>query len=263
LLGACAGGESARDGGSLGDDGGAVFDSNDGPEADALAWRIVLGAVSAAERADPQAALDRLGEQTGLSGLELGERGGDPLIVFGRYAAPDSREAQRDFERIRGVTVGGERPFAQAFFLPPNLEAARGRQAAYDLRNARERFGRDAVYTLQVGMYARGDNRPASTSELIEFRRLAERAVEQLRAEGQPAFYYHGPTGSMVTVGLYGPEDHDPATNPPLESARLRAVREQFPNSLLNGLGVKTRARTPDGRVVERLQASFLVAVPN
>ncbi len=228
-----------------------------------LAWRISLGAVPPADRADPTTLIQRLERSTGLRGIEVATRKGDSVLVYGQYPSPETPQAQRDLERVRTAEADGGRPFAGAFFLPPELDAAAaGRKAAWDLRNARDNFGSDAIYTLQVGMYARGDNQPAAPDELLEFRRLAERAVEQLRSEGQPAFFYHGPTGSMVTIGLYGEADHDPETNPPLESPRLREAREQFPNALLNGRGVKTRGRTGDGRIVERLQSSFLVAVP-
>ena len=243
-------------------DAAGVFEGASTDRLDEVTWRIVLGAVGEANRDDAAGFAAGLESATGLRGIELGERAGSPILVYGRYGSPDAADAQRDLARVREIEVDGARPFVRAFFLPPSLDAARGRNAAYDLRNARQRFGADAVYTLQVGAYSRGDGRPPTPENVLEFRRLAERAVEQLRAEGQPAFYYHGPSGSTVTVGVYGPEDHDPSQTPPLESQRLRAARAEFPNALLNGLGVKQRLRDRNGRIVERLQPSFLVAVP-
>lgn len=263
----CAGGgpgQAERPRADLRQQARAVFGADAVPaNAADLAWRIALGVVPAPDRAEPGPLIRRLERSTGLQGIEVGTRKGEPILVYGRYPSPETPEAQRDLDRVRSVEADGARPFRGAFFLPPEFDAASsGRKAAWDLRNARDLHGPDAIYTLQIGMYARGDNQPTTPEELLEFRRLAERAVEQLRAEGDPAFFYHGPNGSMVTIGLYGEADHDPATNPPLESPRLRDARERYPNALLNGLGVKAKGRTNDGRVVERLQSSFLVAVP-
>ncbi|MEM1186033.1 MAG: hypothetical protein AAGI53_13665 [Planctomycetota bacterium] len=227
-----------------------------------MTWRLVLGALPADARADPNSFLERLASGTGVRGIEVGERGGSTLLLFGRYGSPEASDAKRDMARLRAVEVNGARPFAGAFFLPPDIEAARGRNAAYDLRNARARFGSEAIYSLHVGVYARGDGRPASPEDLLAFQEAAEEAVEQLRAEGQPAFYYHGPTSSSVTVGVFGTPDHDATVNPPLESRRLREAREAFPHALLNGRGVKQRARDSRGRVVEQLQGSYLVTLP-
>ncbi len=266
-LSGCAGGDTGqadRPRDDLSQQARAVFGADAVPtNADDLTWRISLGVLPATERPEPAPFIQRLERSTGLRGIEVGDRRGEPILVYGRYTSPETRDAQRDLQRVRTIETDGGRPFQGAFFLPPELNAAAtGRKASWDLRNARDLHGPEAIYTLQIGMYARGDNQPTIPEELLEFRRLAERAVEQLRAEGEPAFFYHGPNGSMITIGLYGEADHDPATNPPLESPRLREAREKFPNNLLNGRGVKTRGRTSEGRVVERLQSSRLVAVP-
>jgi hypothetical protein len=115
-----------------------------------------------------------------------------------------------------------------------------------------------------VGIYAREDGKPTSQAEIAEFRRHAEQAVVQLRREGEQAFYYHGPTNSSVTIGLFGDDDFDVQTR--MESPRLRSLRQRHPHNLLNGMGIKRRVTVTDqrGRAVktERLDPSMLVVVP-
>ena len=65
----------------------------------------------------------------------------------------------------------------------------------------------------------------------------------------------------MVTVGVFGERDFDNTTLPPLQSPRLKATREKFPNNLVNGAGLNETLRTETGKM-KRLQSSQLVAIP-
>ncbi|MDX1565257.1 MAG: hypothetical protein R3236_07625 [Phycisphaeraceae bacterium] len=62
----------------------------------------------------------------------------------------------------------------------------------HDLRTAPE----GTYYTLQIAHYENPDN-PA------ERRKRAEEYAQQLREQGEQAFYYHGPNMSLVTVGAF------------------------------------------------------------
>ena len=113
-------------------------------------------------------------------------------------------------------------------------------------------------------MYTRRD-KAATPKEMAEFRKHAELAVTTLRREGEQAFYYHGPTGSMVTVGLFGQDDFDPQAAG-VESPMLKQVRKRYPYNLLNGQGMKenVKVQLEGGGAGEatRMQPSSLVEVP-
>lgn len=229
-------------------------------------WSIVLLAFRGEmQQQDAMRGLGIVQTEWGLPDAYVEKRGEATVVAFGRYQDPKHPSAQADLKRIRAIEVEidrqKERPFEFAFLTPP--ESIPGSVPEFDLRNVQKIHGNWALYTLQIGIYRREDGHP-SPAQIAEFRKLAEDAVLQLRREGEQAFYYHGPTGSTVTIGMFGIEDFDPQIR--LESPRLRKLREQYPHNLLNGMGIKRRVKVTDqsGRQVqtERLDPSMLVAVP-
>ncbi|MFG0305943.1 MAG: hypothetical protein ACF8Q5_06980 [Phycisphaerales bacterium JB040] len=194
-------------------------------------------------------------------------REGSTFLAHGGYTDPQSSQARQDLQRIRSYALTDKpdapRPYAAAFMAPPSPEDLAGSNPNYDLRNVKERFGPDAIYTLQIGIYGSTDRRAPSAEELEAIRRAAEEAVIALRREGEQAFYYHAPSRSTVTVGVYGEDDHDPTTYPRYESARLRAARERHPLNLLNGQGINRIVRDAQGNRVRKPQPSFIVAIPD
>ena len=109
-------------------------------------------------------------------------------------------------------------------------------------------------------MYTRVDGRAPSAQDLSQFRAAAEQAVARLRADGEQAFYHHGPSASTITVGVFGESDHDPAGG--FDSHRPTEARERHPHNLVNGQGFHETLRTDSGQAVRRLQRSQLVAIP-
>ena len=183
-----------------------------------------------------------------------------PMLVYGKFADPRSEAASKEMRRIREITVNEQTPFAGVVMVRErDPRPSNDRIARFDLRNARSLFGDEAVYTLQIGIYAREDNRRPSREDLASFRKSAESAVEALRRAGEAAFFYHGPSSSMVTVGVFAEDDIDLTVAPEIESRRLREVRSRHPYNLLNGAGVRERRR---GGGAESLQASRLVLIP-
>jgi hypothetical protein len=254
-----AGGE-----GGPGGDATRVGGDGKGSLAASAAWTIVLKAYREQDEPDAAAGLARVRAEGGLPEAYLEKRGEATVIAYGRYATPE--EGQKDLSRVHAIEVmlDGERvkPFAGAFLAPP--AAVKGSIPEYDLRNARRLKGDWALYTLQIGVYSRED-KPATAREMEEFRAAAEKAVVQLRREGEQAYYYHGPTRSMVTVGLFGKEDFDAASR--LESPALKALRKKFPYNLQNGAGVKRRVILTDPKTgrqfkQEKLEQSGLVHLP-
>ncbi len=191
----------------------------------------------------------------------LERRGNRIVLASGRYQRIDDPQARADLDRIQGLTIGSERPFARALLSPPPVAEVFGSIPEFDLRNAKSMHRADALYTLQVGIYGRLDRTDPSRSELAEYRKAAEQAAAELRRQGESAFYFHAPTRSMVTVGLFGQNDHDPS-KPTGDSLELRRARERNPYNLHNGSGLKESIPTRSGEKVERLQPSMLVGVP-
>lgn len=228
-------------------------------------YTILLTGVPETMRRRPDVALERVATAVDMPGIRLMEQsaGRPPLIVLGRYTDPDGPEAQRDLRKVRALSVDGRKPFTGAV-LVADVEAvpADTRLARHDLRQAKK-LDDDAVYTLQIGVYAREDNTRPSAADLASFREAAEDAVTRLRREGEEAFFYHGPNGSMVTVGLFNDDDMDTSIVPPIESQRLEDARRRHPNNLLNGRGVRETIRGDTGRAEPRLQPSRLVLIPD
>ena len=182
------------------------------------------------------------------------------MLVYGRYHDPLSERARADSKRIRGITVDEQAPFALAVMVKESdPRPSSGRLSRFDLRNVKGLLGDEAMYTLQIGVYTRDDTARPSRNDLAKFRESAEDAVEQLRRDGVEAFFYHGPTGSMVTVGTFNDGDLDTTVVPPIESTSLRQARAENPHNLLNGRGVRQTRR---GGSDQSLQPSRLVLVP-
>ncbi len=183
-------------------------------------------------------------------------RGRATLVAIGRFDDPASKAAQDELSRVRAVKVGEVLPFASAVMAPPMGDGGvAGTRPDYDLRTAaKEADGRER-YTLQVAAYGAANPLAAPTqAELSEARKAAEQAAAILRAEGEQAYYYHGPQLSMVTVGIFG----DEAVRSP-EPASLSLLKSKFPNNLYNGSGMRSRIR---GQSEKELSRSFLVKVP-
>lgn len=210
-------------------------------------WAIILSVQSgrgALERAE--SAADAIRERFGLASARAVPRTSGAVVVFGGYQNPGDRDAQRDLQRIQSIQLDGARPFRTAF-LAPQGGPAEGSYPELNLNNAKANHGQGAKYTLQIAVYE-SPNRQESM-------RAAEEATLELRRQGEMAFYYHGPTKSMVTLGLFGDRDYNPATG--RQSAELTELQSRYPHNLLNGRTIVERRMGGD-----RTQPSALVAVP-
>jgi hypothetical protein len=218
------------------------------------------------QEATSREGLKKLRAETGLADAYLEKRGTATIIAYGKYSDGASPEARAGLDKVRNTEViisnVKTKPFDRAFLAPP--AEIPGTMPEYDLRQAKKLNGDWVIYTLQMAVYTRRD-KAATPAEMAEFRKAAETAVTQLRREGEQAFYYHGPTGSMVTIGLFGKDDYD-VQNPGVESPELTALRKRYPYNLLNGAGMKEKitVSTQSGKhaKMDRTQPSQLVAVP-
>lgn len=230
--------------------GGAASATNDSVEF----WTIGLKPFAGPDaRIRAEQELARLSRLDGLREAFVLERGPRLVICIGKVSSPNSAEAEALLARVRGVRDEGTRPFANAFYIPPAGAAT----SDLDLRSAPSAYGPTAIYTLQVGAYGRADGVSPTEKDVAEARRKAEEAAAELRRQGELAFYYHGPSMSMVTVGVFGERDIGDSF-----SMELRSMMERFPHNLFNGQGVNQTVLTADGREEQVLQPSFPVLIP-
>ena len=230
------------------------------PDADdSTQWTIVLVTLPNSQLAAQ--VLNTVQSTHGLVGATIQQRAEKFAIAYGRYAGPDDIQAKLDLDRVRELQSGSSRPFAGAYLAPPPASALTGSNKDHDLRTVKQRFGPQALYTLQLGVYGTNNTTP-KPNDIKEFRRAAEQAVLELRAQGERAFYYHAPLRSMVTVGVFGEADFDGSTTPAIESFRLIELRKRYPHNYLNGQGIRETITTDTGQRVTRLQPSALVAIP-
>ena len=208
--------------------------------------------------------LYKVQNELGLADAYLGERSGGVAILYGRYKGPGDKQAQTDLATIKAIKLEGEPLFVEAVLAPPQASADEGALPDFDLAQVKAKQP-EVVYALQVGIYRHIDGSDASPQELADFRDAAEKAVLALRAQGQEAYYYHGPRSSTVTVGLFTEDDYITSVRDelgqfqklprPKFSDRVRAAMETNPHNLVNGQGIRDGKR-------DRLQPSFLIRVP-
>lgn len=225
-------------------------------------WSIVISKVEGNTMKNANRKLQVIKDETRLKDAFVDRRSGQLVIAYGDYLDKTDPKAMKDLKRIQSIEVEGTRVFSGAMIAPPTSKSLRGSNPDFDLRTVKERFGKRAVYTLQIGVYGRADYQMPSAEDLVSLRRSAEAAVRELRGQGVMAFYYHAPARSMVTVGVFGERDFDSTTLPPTQSPELSRVRKQFPNNLLNGQGINETVRIQSGKTT-RLQSSQLVAIPD
>jgi hypothetical protein len=233
-------------------------------------WTIVIvSTMGPGMEHDAQLALEKVRTKGSLPQAFVEPRGRSMVVAYGHYPGPDSKEAQADLKRIQSMEIDGVNPFASAILAPPPYDSLPGSVPEYDLSTLKQRRGKDALYTLQVAAYARLDGKPPTDKDLAEFRSAAERAVVELRREGEEAFYHHGPTKSVVTVGVFGPKDvefvHKDPHNPNdtgewRESMAVKEAKRRHPLNLVNGAGMKEKYL---GQAEAHLQPSRIVVIPN
>ena len=226
------------------------------------AWTIILTAAHTDDPTQSARLLEQIRTVGQLPDAFTMQRNGKSIIAVGGFKSPTDTLAKIELERVRSIEIDGAFPYAHAFLAPPSGDLARGSIPEYDLRNARAQYGSDIQYSLQVAVYGREDDVPATDEERRLFRATAEKAAAALRQSGELAFYYHGPTRSMVTIGVFTENDHHLDRGVVVESPRLKALRLRHPKNLQNGRTIVEKVRSTNGGFVERDQKSFLVSIP-
>lgn len=185
----------------------------------------------------------RLREQAGLADLWTADRGGQSTVYLGRFRDPRSEQATAALKRVRAAVVDGIKPFDEADLVP----LSGGDAASLPENDLRNHTGK---YALQIGYY--------DLAAGVNFRKVAEDKVEQLREQGHNAYYYHGPNRSLIAIG---PFTYDQAFvrsgQVDIYTAQVLDAQRTFPHNLRNGLA------PVEGFTLEEqgIQPSFLVLV--
>ncbi len=225
---------------------------------DAQGWAVVIAAFRGEDREQAAAkALAKVRSEGGLPEAYVARRREAMVIAVGDFSSPDDERAKAELQRVQTLEINGARPFAGAMLSPPLDFKMVGAMPQFNLLRAKQLWGAQALYTLQVAAYGRQDLPRPTEKDLAEPRAAAELAAARLREEGEQAWYYHGPSMSMVCVGVFDQTDYDPQV-PNYQSGKLREVQKRHPYNLYNGAGVKEKRKG----IRDTLQSSSLVEVP-
>jgi len=255
--GSSGGSDGERDWASEGrlvltDDAGAAGRSSGGGGGGAEAgeregWGILLETFSGSGHVDrARQRRDQIAAGLGRQDIFVRVRSRGSVVVLGSYTGPKDPRAQRDLEAVQSFVVAGRRPYERSYLSPPPPPPTDwGDLPELNLLSAKRLAGADALYTLQVAVFE-GKSRERA-------KRGAERYALSLRQRGEMAFYYHGPTKSMVTLGIFGERAYD--TQAQQVSLEVQSLQRRFPLNLLNG---EDEIPEPTGSS----QASMLVLIP-
>lgn len=243
------------------------------------AWAVVLFTLDAQTPGAAETAAIAATEVQNRGGISQARavlRGDAWVVAAAEFPREQESQARAEYARIRDLTIDGTKPFAAATLLAPAKRGEAGTLPEFDLSTLRARITPGIEYTLQIGIYQVDDGAATPTdAQRKEIRTAAETAVKTLRADGVEAFYWHGPTRSTVTVGLFGERDLQRTVREagkelvvPQRSEKLAAAQAAFPQNLVNGMAIRVRvqgADTPDKAPIGRaggFQPSFLIRIP-
>ncbi|QQE12767.1 hypothetical protein JD969_04705 [Planctomycetota bacterium] len=211
-------------------------------------WGIMLDAFGGPDRAiRANNLITQLREKKGLKDFWLKRTNEVAMVMYGSFEDRKSTEARDELYKIRELTIDNKKPYRMAMMQP----LAGASKISDDPLDARSYIG---FYTMQIGFYD-----PNFDGDM---RQAAENAVKALRADGEDAFYYHGPKRSLVCVGLFTQQDmsqrHSRQGFQVEEyGPRIREVQQKYPNNLMNGVTMVTKYKGKD----IGSQPSFLVRI--
>ncbi len=223
-------------------DGWANFPADPSPEhqawggAEAPTWAVRLAHYRGRDsRRQARQLIQRLQREANVTDAWAVNSPHASTVYRGRFVDPSTSTARQTLAQTRQIELDGERPFADARLTSPHL-AGEGDDGG-DGGDPADLAHYPGYYSLQVGFF---DDQHTSDRH-----RAAERWAGELRDEGHQAFYYHGPTRSMVTIGLFRYEQAFTAVDDPrgqgdksridAYSGRVRALQQHFPYTLANG----------------------------
>lgn len=160
----------------------------------------------------------RLTQEGGMTDVWTKRVGKGVAVYRGQYGDPGTDSARRDLRLTREAQMDGMRPFEKAQIVPLTQGKVASSNSPMDLRRYK------GAYTLLVGYYDMEFGK--------DFRQAAEKAAAVIREGGDEGYYLHTARYSLVTVGIFPPEEIiDGQPSPP--AAKLQ---KKFPYYLSNGI---------------------------
>lgn len=228
-------------------------------------WAILIRAFTGRDaRQQADALRSRLTRELRVPDVWVRAEHGQWSVYRGRYGAGNEMAARQDLRQTRMLVLDGRRPFEDATLAALSLGGVgRGDDpadaaAADDELNLRNHAAR-AEYTLQVAFFDEAGGG--------QYRQAAEAYARQLRTQGEQAFYLHGKTMSLVTVGLFSQQDVPtqrsigPDGVPVVSQSygpKVRELQQRFPHNLGNGMTLLESS----GDGPQREAPSFVVRLP-
>ena len=213
-------------------------------------WAILMGEFDGHHhRRDAEHLLRKLALEAYVPALWIRSGDTQSQVLRGIYLSTDA--AQIDLDKTRTVIINGSQPYQKAQLVSLSNDGV-STDNPYDLKI------HSGSLSLQIGFF--DENYGA------EFRQAAVTMVEELRRQGDEAYFYHGPNMSMVTVGLFVEKDRIQRTLKGTGgrqiiatqySARVQELRSRYPYNFANG---NTFTSTNEGG--DTTDESFLVRVP-
>ena len=165
---------------------------------------------------------DQLVRSTGMRDWYVVHGENDSTLYYGFYKSLD-KNIKATREKIDAMTdAAGGRPFRNALIVElaaPDPEAP----PQWDLASAPAGM----VWSVQIAAYEGSPQR----------KKFAVDAVREARAQGVPAYYFHGPSISSVCVGAWPKEavrgEMEPAFNDPNEKRSLDQIMQQQPGDVI------------------------------
>jgi hypothetical protein len=175
-------------------------------------------------------------DATGWSGVYLVHEEQDSSLYFGHYLT--AKKAGAELLKVRAWKMtNGSLPFSLA--IVTRLAGSDIGPRQWDLSGAKDP---NWAYTLVIAEF---HNVPEE--DYLSRKEDAVTYCRNLRGRGQETFFYHGPSKSMVTLGVFPVSAFHTETMPNgmlqdvIESEALRKAMRSFPDLLINGFKAKAK----------------------
>lgn len=188
--------------------------------------------------ADAYALIETLREDLGLAEVWVQDDGQAATVYHGRWRKREDPRAAAAMERLQALAKASpeDEPLKQAMkglALLPVADLAGGGPG--DPLDARQYAGK---FTLQVAAF--DDGYPGDR------RAAAEQYARELREQDHEAYFYHGPTVSSVTLGIFDTQDWEQRKDPrgflvDVPGPRMLRLQEEFPYNRINGVDVAAK----------------------
>ena len=211
-------------------------------------WGVLLDIFSGQERASQaQKLIVDLRQNTDLKDFWIKRNDGTAMVIYGAFPDRTSDEARQALATIRNLDRNGKKPYSMA-----TMQALTGASKVAD--NPLDAKSYIGFYTLQIGAF----NRDFGS----DYKEVAEKTVEELRRQGENAFFYHGPFKSMICIDLFTDQDFEMFQSPDGfmvqgYGPRIHSTQKRFPDHMLNGKSIVEKYR---GEEIGT-QPSFIVRI--